>query len=169
MKKRLRISIIMSALGWLLSPGSSAAIEILVLKQPLKSDYYLSQKEITAVDGSSVPAGNQVWLVAGERIGLHGGFFVSAGARFNAVTGGIARLPKQLNLDNDVFADWWELTHFENLNQDGSGDYDNDGIGNLSEYLMNTDPADAASRPSGLVFRYDDLGRRVKVIRIPAR
>lgn len=169
MKNRGATIGLLAALGLLLSSRSLPAADMLVLSHSLKSDYYLSEKEITALNGCSVPTGNQVWLVAGERISFRGGFFVVVGARLSAVTGGLERLPKQLNLDGDAFADWWELTSFGNLNQDANGDYDSDGVNNLSEYLMNTGPADAASRPSGLVYRYDDLGRMIKVIRIPAR
>lgn len=169
MKNRGATIRLLAALGLLFCSRPVPAADMLVLSHPLKSDYYLSEKEIAALNGCSVPAGNQVWLVAGKRISLRGGFFVGAGARFSAVTGGLEQLPRDLNLDNDAFADWWELACFGNLSQDGNGDYDNDGISNLSEYLMNTDPADAASRPSGLVYRYDDLGRMIKVIRIPAR
>lgn len=169
MQTRRRITAALAALAALFCLSPAAALDTLILNRPLKTDYYLSNKDIAAVDGSSVPAGNQVWLVAGGRIRLHGGFFVLRGARFSAVTGGIDRVPRPLNLDHDGIADWWELKYFGNLNPDGNGDFDNDGISDLSEYLMQTDPTNAANRPSGLFYRYDDLGRTVKIIRIPAR
>ena len=36
--------------------------------------------------------------------------------------------------------DWWELSYFGNLNQTASGDPDNDGVANFSEYLEGTVP-----------------------------
>jgi hypothetical protein len=169
MEKRTSRIGLLTAIGLLLCCRTAPAIETLTLSQPLKSDYYLSDNEIAALNGCSVPAGRQVWLVAGKRISLRGGFYVAAGSRFSAVTGGVERLPRELNLDGDAFADWWELAWFGNLSQAGGGDYDKDGISNISEYLLNTDPTNSASRPSGLFYRYDDLGRIIKVIRIPAQ
>ncbi|MDO6541920.1 hypothetical protein [Photobacterium sanguinicancri] len=43
--------------------------------------------------------------------------------------------------DGDGLPDDWELEHFNNLNQTGSGDFDGDGISNLDEYLSDRDPS----------------------------
>ncbi len=42
--------------------------------------------------------------------------------------------------DLDGLPDDWEIEHFGNLDQDGTGDFDSDGISNLDEFLNNTDP-----------------------------
>jgi alpha-tubulin suppressor-like RCC1 family protein/regulation of enolase protein 1 (concanavalin A-like superfamily) len=47
-----------------------------------------------------------------------------------------------VDTDNDNLPDSWETQYFGNLNQNGSGDYDQDGYTNLQEYLNNTSPAD---------------------------
>ncbi|MDF1589871.1 MAG: PKD domain-containing protein [Desulfobacterales bacterium] len=43
--------------------------------------------------------------------------------------------------DQDGLPDDWEMAHFGNLDRDGSGDADGDGISDLDEYLNGTDPA----------------------------
>ena len=42
--------------------------------------------------------------------------------------------------DGDGMDDAWELTHFGNLDRDGTGDFDGDGISDLDEFLNGTDP-----------------------------
>lgn len=42
--------------------------------------------------------------------------------------------------DNDCMDDDWEMEHFGTLDRDGSGDFDGDGVGDLDEYLNDTDP-----------------------------
>jgi len=44
--------------------------------------------------------------------------------------------------DSDDLPDEWETTHFGDLSQTGSGDYDGDGQENHIEYLAGTDPKD---------------------------
>ncbi len=49
--------------------------------------------------------------------------------------------------DGDGMADAWEIEHFGNLDRDGSGDFDGDGISDLDEYLEGKDPAEGAQAP----------------------
>ncbi len=42
--------------------------------------------------------------------------------------------------DGDGMLDSWEMTYFGNLNQNGGGDWDADGVSNLQEYLNGTNP-----------------------------
>lgn len=42
--------------------------------------------------------------------------------------------------DSDGMPDSWELHHFGNLSQGGSGDFDGDGISNEDEYLLGLNP-----------------------------
>jgi hypothetical protein len=42
--------------------------------------------------------------------------------------------------DDDGMADWWEIKYFGNLDRDGSGDWDNDGLNDLDEFLYDTIP-----------------------------
>jgi len=51
--------------------------------------------------------------------------------------------------DGDGLPDAWEMSHFSNLNQGGSGDPDTDGMTNLQEYAAGTDPANPDSDGDG--------------------
>lgn len=48
--------------------------------------------------------------------------------------------PPSDDSDNDGLLDSWEIAFFVNLNQNGSGDRDNDGLSNLDEFNYGTDP-----------------------------
>jgi hypothetical protein len=50
--------------------------------------------------------------------------------------------------DGDGIADAWELEHFGNLDRDGSGDFDGDGVSDLDEYLQGTDPSNGPLAPA---------------------
>jgi hypothetical protein len=77
--------------------------------------------------------------------------------------------------DGDGLADSWELQYFGNLNQNGAGDLDGDGVSNLREYRAGTNPADANSRfelveiarvPGGTAIQWTSQpGRRYRVRR----
>src|SRR5262249_35143154 len=55
------------------------------------------------------------------------------------------------DLDNDGLAGSWERQYFGNTFQSPTGDYDNDGLSNLQEYLNHTDPT-VAQRPTVAVW-----------------
>jgi hypothetical protein len=46
-------------------------------------------------------------------------------------------------------ADWWELQYFGDLDRDGTGDWDNDGLLDLAEFEYGTDPVDPDSDGDG--------------------
>jgi hypothetical protein len=48
--------------------------------------------------------------------------------------------------DGDSLADEWELQYFGNLDQTPTGDFDNDGTDNLTEYRLGLIPNSGASR-----------------------
>lgn len=50
-----------------------------------------------------------------------------------------------IDTDNDGMADDWERDQFGDLEQDGSDDYDGDGMCDLGEYRAGTDPRDPSS------------------------
>ena len=63
-------------------------------------------------------------------------------------TGGVVNLRKIIDTDEDNLPDWWEMEHFNTLNNTTKQDIDNDGYNNRDEFLSETDPADASDRPS---------------------
>lgn len=52
--------------------------------------------------------------------------------------------------DNDGLDDLWEIANFGNLNQTGAGDPDQDGLTNLQENTLGTDPNNADTDGDGL-------------------
>ena len=50
--------------------------------------------------------------------------------------------------DGDDMLDSWEMDHFGTLDRDGSGDFDGDGLTDIEEYLLGTDPTDDDDAPS---------------------
>ena len=47
--------------------------------------------------------------------------------------------------DHDGLPDGWEQQYFNTLSRDGTGDYDGDGLTDLAEFLLGTDPTDPYS------------------------
>lgn len=74
-------------------------------------------------------------------------FVASDGQLTNALTSTITVNPLW-DTDGDGMADAWELEHFGNLDRDGYGDFDGDGITDLQEYLDNDDPASGPQPPA---------------------
>jgi hypothetical protein len=52
--------------------------------------------------------------------------------------------------DLDGLPDWWELEHFGNLDQDANDDPDNDGLTNLAEYNIGTNPNNSDTDSDGM-------------------
>jgi hypothetical protein len=51
--------------------------------------------------------------------------------------------------DGDGMPDWWELQYFGNLDRDGTGDWDGDGLSDLEECEHDTDPTNPDSDGDG--------------------
>jgi len=52
----------------------------------------------------------------------------------------IIQVDASLDIDGDGLDDAWEVLYFGGLANDGTGDSDNDGFSDLTEYFNNTDP-----------------------------
>ena len=59
-------------------------------------------------------------------------------------------VPAGLSLDGDNLPDDWELKYFGNLDQTDDGDPDHDGLSNLQEYQLGTDPTKASTAGDGI-------------------
>ncbi len=53
-----------------------------------------------------------------------------------------------IDSDGDGLADGWEVTQFGNLDQNGEGDFDNDGISNRAEYAAGTSATASQADPA---------------------
>jgi hypothetical protein len=63
--------------------------------------------------------------------------------------------------DGDGMPDAWELDHFQTLLLDGSGDFDGDGMSDVSEYRTGTVPTDPLSVFRGEILPGASANRRI--------
>ena len=85
---------------------------------------------------------------------VYAGLFVNSHdpAQLNEATfDNVAVVPD--DSDQDGMLDTWEMATFGNLTQTAAGDFDNDGMTNLQEFLAGTNPKDAASRLTATLAR----------------
>ena len=54
-------------------------------------------------------------------------------------------LTPPVDSDNDGMDDAWEISNFGNIDRDGTGDFDSDGVTDLEEFIFLSDPKDASS------------------------
>ena len=83
------------------------------------------------------------WTPSVGQAGSYTVTFVAADATLGIHTssqGTFIRVNPVWDTDGDGMDDQWELDHFGNLNQDGTGDSDNDGISDLLEYQNGYNP-----------------------------
>jgi alpha-tubulin suppressor-like RCC1 family protein len=66
----------------------------------------------------------------------------------------IMRIGQILDTDKDGMWDSWEIQYFGDLSQNGSADYDGDGLSNLQEFQNGTDPTDFYNGVTPLLTAY---------------
>ena len=103
--------------------------EDLILQAPLESGDYESTGSIIARYNCVVEPGKIVSLGADYAVILEPGFHAKPGSTFTAKPGDCDGLP------ND-----WEMQYFGHLNWGSGDDPDGDGLTNLQEYILGTDP-----------------------------
>jgi hypothetical protein len=64
-----------------------------------------------------------------------------------------------VDTDNDNISDDWEMTYFTNLTRDGNGDYDNDGLIDINEFKIGTNPSIKDTDSDGLSDGDEDANR----------
>lgn len=74
---------------------------------------------------------------------------------YNNISGMQIAYTGAADTDADGLPDGWERRWFGNLDQIASADTDSDGLNNLREYQLGTDPARADSNANGLADLYD--------------
>ncbi len=66
--------------------------------------------------------------------------FIASDGILKTTRGVPIRVNPEYDTDGDGMADAWEIAHFGNLDRDGNGDFDDDGIKDLDEYENQSDP-----------------------------
>jgi len=64
----------------------------------------------------------------------------SASVAHTVLNGSVTISGTTIDSDNDTLPDDWEITHFGDLNQNGDGDFDKDGVTNSQELANGTSP-----------------------------
>ena len=59
--------------------------------------------------------------------------------------------PDGVSMEGNLISDNWQMQYFGNLNQIDSGDPDHDGLSNLQEYLLGTNPTTPDSNNDGIL------------------
>ena len=72
------------------------------------------------------------------------------------------------DLDGDDMPDAWEIENgLDPMFNDGGGDLDDDGVLNIIEQRLGTEPDDPTSRPKpGSYYKYDKYGRILRITRV---
>ncbi len=65
------------------------------------------------------------------------------------VSNGVTFSVGDVDSDADGLPDWWELQYFGNLTQTANGDFDGDGLSNLTEYQQGRNPTKNAQTDDG--------------------
>nr|WP_305793244.1 Ig-like domain-containing protein [Sedimenticola hydrogenitrophicus] len=87
------------------------------------------------------------WTPAEGQAGSYTINFVASDGQLSATQTATLTVNPQWDTDGDGMADAWEIAHFGNLDRDGTGDLDGDGITDLQEYLDGSDPASGPQAP----------------------
>lgn len=142
----------------------------ITLQNPIDDGYHIANNggNISILENSTIDNGKFVICVAEGTTTIGTGFRVETGSLFYVSSGTPSEISETIDHDADGLPDWWEFNYFESITEDGAGDYDGDGYSNLFEYQEETNPNNSNSTPdSKLEFGYDELGRIMKIIRIP--
>jgi len=66
--------------------------------------------------------------------------------------------------DGDDMLDAWEMQHFGSLDRDGTGDFDQDGISDLEEFLYGSDPTGEEHAPTTPIIIFPQTDTQVNIL-----
>ncbi|SCY85542.1 Ig-like domain-containing protein [Desulfoluna spongiiphila] len=91
--------------------------------------------------------GSFEWTPAVGQAGSYGLTFIASDGELTASKSCTLVIRTKDDTDGDQMADLWEMTYFGNLDRDGLGDSDGDGISDLDEFLLGADPTSVDNVP----------------------
>lgn len=80
------------------------------------------------------------WTPAQGQAGTYSIIFKASDGTLSSTRRAVIKVNTILDKDGDGMPDQWETDNFSSLDQDGTGDFDKDGISDLDEYLYGTNP-----------------------------
>ena len=87
------------------------------------------------------------WTPSEGQAGVYTITYTATDGALSSSRSAVIRVNSASDTDGDGMDDAWELEHFGNLDRDGTGDFDGDGISDLDEYLNGTDPSNGPQVP----------------------
>ena len=124
-----------SQLGFIVEATDANSDPISITASPLPAG-------ATFVDnGDGVATFN--WTPSVAQIGNHTITFVASDGTLSSFKAATIRVYPAGDTDGDGIPDAWEISRYGNLNQDAKTDFDGDGISDLDEYLLESDPLSA--------------------------
>jgi len=136
------------SLGLVCVSGSAYALD-LELTGTISGDYY-------NIDDIYTRAGSECVVAQGSSATLSTWSTVTLNTKFHVVLGGSLTV-KVLDTDSDGLLDSWEIQYFGNLtSQNATGDPDFDGLTNLEEYQIGTNPINRDTDGDGMRDGWED-------------
>lgn len=102
------------------------------------------------------------WTPQSGQAGRYAVTFIASDGVLESSRQAVIRVFSQDDTDGDGMLDSWEMAHFGNLDRDGSGDFDGDGISDLQEFINSMDPETGQSVPSVPEIMSPEKGARVE-------
>jgi len=88
------------------------------------------------------------WMPSIGQAGTYGIMFTASDGKLEDRKRASLTVYPHDDTDGDGMNDDWEMANFGTLDRDGTGDFDGDGISDLLEFLMGTDPTKEDTPPS---------------------
>ena len=96
------------------------------------------------------------WTPAIGQSGTYGITFTASDGALSAAKRAVLTICSASDTDCDGMDDNWELARFGTIDRDGSGDFDGDGISDLTEYQNQTDPTISNGPSIPVIFSPED-------------
>ena len=132
-----------------------------------------SDGEIPSLSASQLPAGAVFqdnedgtgrfsWIPQSGQAGSYRARFIASdGIHDTSMDVSVIIVAQGVDTDSDGMTDSWEIRYFGNLERDGSGDYDGDGITDLEEFLVGSNPTIVEHIPVAPSINFPSIGEDI--------